>query len=51
LNRCLTSLAGQLLAAQMEIIMADNASTDCSNLLAADSLRYHGLGLPPVDAK
>lgn len=39
LDRCLASLAAQTVAAHIEIIVADNASTDCSHLLAADLLR------------
>lgn len=39
LDRCLTSLAGQTIAAQIEIIVADNASTDRSDLLAEDLLQ------------
>jgi GT2 family glycosyltransferase len=39
LDRCLASLAAQTIAAQIEVIVADNASTDSSDLLAADLLR------------
>ncbi len=39
LDRCLTSLAAQTVAEQMEIIVADNASTDRSDLLAAEMLQ------------
>jgi hypothetical protein len=39
LDRCLTSLAAQTMAARMEVIVADNASTDRSDLLAADLLQ------------
>lgn len=36
LDRCLASLAAQTMAARIEVIVADNASTDRSDLLAAD---------------
>jgi GT2 family glycosyltransferase len=39
LDRCLTSLASQTIAARTEIIVADNGSTDRSDLLAADLLQ------------
>jgi GT2 family glycosyltransferase len=39
LDRCLTSLAAQTIADDVEIIFADNASTDHSDLLAADLLK------------
>jgi len=39
LDRCLASLAAQTMACQIEVIVADNASTDASDLLAADLLR------------
>ena len=39
LNRCLESLRTQTLFSRMEVIIADNASTDGSDLLAADLLR------------
>lgn len=38
LDRCLTSLAAQTIAAKIEVLVADNASTDRSDLLAADLL-------------
>jgi glycosyltransferase involved in cell wall biosynthesis len=41
LDRCLTSLAAQTVADDLEIIFADNASTDHSDLLAADLLKDH----------
>jgi GT2 family glycosyltransferase len=39
LDRCLTSLVAQTIADHLEIIFADNASTDHSDLLAADLLK------------
>jgi hypothetical protein len=39
LDRCLTSLAAQTIAGEVEIIVADNASTDHSELLAADLMQ------------
>ena len=39
LDRCLTSLATQTIADDLEIIFADNASTDHSDLLAEDLLK------------
>jgi GT2 family glycosyltransferase len=39
LDRCLTSLAAQTIAAKIEVIVADNASTDNSEFLAADLLQ------------
>jgi GT2 family glycosyltransferase len=39
LDRCLASLAAQTLASQIEVLVADNASTDGSDLLAVDLLR------------
>lgn len=41
LDRCLTSLATQTIAEYVQIIIADNASTDHSDLLAADLLKGH----------
>lgn len=39
LDRCLASLAAQTIADDLEILFADNASTDHSELLAADLLK------------
>ena len=39
LDRCLTSLIAQTIAPRIEVIVADNASTDSSDLLAADLLQ------------
>jgi len=39
LDRCLSSLLDQTIADQIEVIVADNGSTDSSGLLAADLLR------------
>ncbi len=40
LDRCLTSLATQTIADDLEILFADNGSTDHSDLLAADLLKH-----------
>lgn len=39
LDRCLSSLMAQTIAPRIEVIVADNASTDSSDLLAADLLQ------------
>jgi GT2 family glycosyltransferase len=39
LDRCLSSLMAQTIAAQIEVIVADNASDDSSDLLAADLMQ------------
>ena len=39
LDRCLSSLMAQTITPKIEVIVADNASTDCSDLLAADLLQ------------
>jgi GT2 family glycosyltransferase len=40
LDRCLTSLAAQTIADDIEVIVADNGSKDNSDLLAADLLQH-----------
>jgi cellulose synthase/poly-beta-1,6-N-acetylglucosamine synthase-like glycosyltransferase len=40
LEHCLTSLAAQTIASEIEILVADNASSDGSDLLAADLLEH-----------
>ena len=44
LDRCLASISAQTIADRIEIIVADNASTDSSDLLAADLLQDYPNG-------